>query len=191
MEDATGDRAKKRPDTGQTGSGGGAGEPNGRWKLRAVQRSIRSGTLTLEWRFREGAAVSGERKAGTSWRPHRREKVEGCGVPQSFDPGTGENGSRGAERRSAQRSSMRCSMPCMPVVGKAGNRVTWNHFFLRRGGRGKSGRPAFIFWLHGPALRVVYRPAADNSLCSAMYSRTKALNALASATRVWSPRPTG
>src|ERR1017187_1509611 len=25
---------------------------------------------------------------------------------------------------------MQCSVPCMPVESKAGNRVTWNHFFF-------------------------------------------------------------
>src|SRR5450756_844544 len=52
------------------------------------------------------------------------------GEPGSIDPGTGENGHRGAERRIVRRSCSRSSMPCMPVVSQAGNQVTWNHFFL-------------------------------------------------------------
>src|ERR1035437_2939484 len=47
----------------------------------------------------------------------------------SIDPRAGENGHRGAERRIVRRFCFRCSMPCMPVVDKAGNQVTWNHFF--------------------------------------------------------------
>ena len=52
------------------------------------------------------------------------------GEPGSIDPGAGENGLRGAERRIVRRFCLRCSMPCMPVVSQAGNQVTWNHFFL-------------------------------------------------------------
>src|SRR5450631_782872 len=48
----------------------------------------------------------------------------------SIDPGAGENGHRGAERRIVRRFCLQCSMPCMPVVSQAGNQVTWNHFFL-------------------------------------------------------------
>src|ERR1035438_5019612 len=51
------------------------------------------------------------------------------GEPGSIDPWAGENGQRGAERRIVRRSCPQCSMPCMPVVDKAGNQVTWNHFF--------------------------------------------------------------
>ena len=35
---------------------------------------------------------------------------------------------RGAERRNVRRCRLQCSVPCMPVVSKAGNRITWNHF---------------------------------------------------------------
>src|ERR1019366_8684981 len=52
------------------------------------------------------------------------------GEPGSIDPGAGENGHRGAERRIVRRSCLRSSMPCMPVVSQAGNQVTWNHFFV-------------------------------------------------------------
>src|ERR1039457_1798174 len=48
----------------------------------------------------------------------------------SIDPGAGENGHRGAERRIVRRFCLQCSMPCMPVVSQAGNQVTWNHFFF-------------------------------------------------------------
>ena len=51
------------------------------------------------------------------------------GEPGSIDPGAGENGPRGAERRIVRRFCLQCSMPRMPVESQAGNRVTWNHFF--------------------------------------------------------------
>src|SRR5450759_1079669 len=50
------------------------------------------------------------------------------GEPGSTDPGAGENGQRGAERRIVRRFCPRSSMPCMPVVSQAGNQVTWNLF---------------------------------------------------------------
>jgi hypothetical protein len=43
------------------------------------------------------------------------------GEPGSIDPGAGENGPRGAERRIVRRFCLRCSMPCMPVESQAGN----------------------------------------------------------------------
>src|ERR1022692_3799609 len=52
------------------------------------------------------------------------------GEPGSIDPGAGENGHRGAERRIVRRFCLQCSMPCMPVVSQAGNQVTWNHVLL-------------------------------------------------------------
>src|ERR1017187_8109655 len=55
------------------------------------------------------------------------------GEPGSIDPGAGENGHRGAERRIVRRSGSRCSMPGMPVVGQAGNQVTWNLFLWKKG----------------------------------------------------------
>src|ERR1017187_6157465 len=60
------------------------------------------------------------------------------GEPGSIDPGAGENGPRGAERRIVRRSCLRSSIPCMPVVSQAGNQVTWNHFFLCAHGGGPS-----------------------------------------------------
>src|SRR5664279_5085884 len=57
------------------------------------------------------------------------------GEPGSIDLEAGENGLRGAERRIVRRFCLRCSMPCMPVVSKAGNQVTWNHFFVPNGDR--------------------------------------------------------
>ena len=53
-----------------------------------------------------------------------------CGVAGRHRSWGGEIGPRGAERRSTQRYLMRCSVPCMPVESKAGNRITWNHFFF-------------------------------------------------------------
>src|SRR5271157_1369913 len=78
--------------------------------------------------FAQAGVVAGEGKAVTSDRPRAGEK-KGCDAPGSIDPAAGENGCRGAERRSVQRSRLRCSVPGMPAVGKAGNRITWNHFF--------------------------------------------------------------
>ena len=52
------------------------------------------------------------------------------GEPGSIDPGAGENGLWGAERRNVRRFCLQCSMPCMPVESQAGNQVTWNRFLL-------------------------------------------------------------
>src|ERR1035441_6435962 len=78
--------------------------------------------------FAQAGVVAGEGKAVTGDRPRAGEK-KGCDAPGSIDPAAGENGCWGAERRSVQRSRLRCSVPGMPVVGKAANRITWNHFF--------------------------------------------------------------
>ena len=53
------------------------------------------------------------------------------GEPGSIDPAAGENSHWGAERRNVRRSCSQCSVPCMPVESKAGNQVTWNHFFFK------------------------------------------------------------
>src|ERR1035441_8546094 len=79
--------------------------------------------------FAQAGVVAGEGKAVTSDQPRSGEK-KGCDAPGSIDPVAGKNGCWGAERRSVQRSRLRRSVPGMPVVGKAANRVTWNHFFL-------------------------------------------------------------
>ena len=71
----------------------------------------------------------GERKAVTSGGPVLKRR-KGCGARQGIDPGRGENGLWGVERRGARRFRMQCSVPSMPVVNKAGNQVTWNHFFF-------------------------------------------------------------
>src|SRR5665811_2386404 len=63
------------------------------------------------------------------------------GEPGSTDPGAGENGPRGAERRIVRRFCSRSSMPCMPVVSQAGNQVTWNHFFWLAPTRGQAHFP--------------------------------------------------
>ena len=79
--------------------------------------------------FAQAGVVAGEGKAVTGDQPRAGEK-KGCDAPGSIDPAAGENGCWGAERRSVQRSRLRCSVPGMPVVGKAANRITWNHFFV-------------------------------------------------------------
>jgi hypothetical protein len=78
--------------------------------------------------FAQAGVVVGEGKAVTSDQPRWGEK-KGCDAPGSIEPVAGENGCWGAERRSVQRSRLRRSVPGMPVVGKAANRITWNHFF--------------------------------------------------------------
>ena len=64
-----------------------SGRPNGRWKLYRSERSSRSGTLTLGWRLREGAAVLGERKAVTSEGARRREKAKAAASREAAKPG--------------------------------------------------------------------------------------------------------
>src|SRR5436309_15155022 len=66
------------------------------------------------------------RATGSSWE-------RASGGPGSVNPVTGENGDGGAERRNVRHFQLRCSEPCMPAVGKVGNRITWNHFLLWRG----------------------------------------------------------
>jgi len=78
--------------------------------------------------FAKAEAVAGEGKAVTSGRSSFG-KIS-CGAPESVEavtakPAAGEQTGKahGAPKRSAQYG-------CMPVVSKAGNRVTWN-FDLR------------------------------------------------------------
>jgi hypothetical protein len=81
-----------------------------------------------------GAAVAGEGKADPSCRSRQGEALAGCGALGSFDPGAGETGVGGAERRGTRRSRTQCSVRCMPVASQAVNQVTWNHFFWRASG---------------------------------------------------------
>ena len=86
----------------------------------------------------KAGAVAGEGKAVTSER-----SIFGmisCGASESFEAVTaktvaGEQTGKahGAPKRGAQYG-------CMPVVSKAGNRVTWNLLFL--GGHPSIGRPS-------------------------------------------------
>src|ERR1035437_7564878 len=71
------------------------------------------------------------------------------GEPGSIDPGAGENGLWGAERRIVRRFCSQCSMPCMPVVSQAGNQVTWNHFLLGACMAGKLSTPhlTWVTWV--------------------------------------------
>jgi len=62
----------------------------------------------------KAGTVAGERKAVTSVRS--RSEVTGCGALESIDPGAGENGIWGADKRGVQHFRMQCSVPCMPVV---------------------------------------------------------------------------
>jgi hypothetical protein len=81
------------------------------------------------------AAVAGEEKAVTSDRLRWAEKLRSAGKHRSWGR---EIDLRGVERRDFQRYSLQCSVPCMPVVSKAGNRVTWNHFLFCHTGRRRS-----------------------------------------------------
>jgi len=76
--------------------------------------------------FAKAEAVAGEGKAVTSGRSSFG-KIS-CGAPESVEavtakPAAGEQTGKahGAPKRSAQYG-------CMPVVSKAGNRVTWTSF---------------------------------------------------------------
>jgi hypothetical protein len=121
--------------------------------------------------FAQAGVVAGEGKAVTSDRPRAGEK-KGCDAPGSIDPAAGENGCWGAERRSVQRSRLRCSVPGMPVVGKAGNRITWNHFFCGRSVHGLNhARLGIVPRRSGPVRVISMAPRqpiqSDNMLDSA------------------------
>jgi len=127
--DATGQKQGSRRDRGEPGAGvelvaerarkyGGEG-------AKEQARTFDPGMEPLR-----GGAVAGEGKAVSSDRSRQGEEVEGCGGLESIDPWVGETGLRGAEQRGTRRSRTQCSVRCMPVVSKAGNRITWNHFFF-------------------------------------------------------------
>jgi len=76
----------------------------------------------------KAGAVAGEGKAVTSGR-FSFGKIS-CGASESVEAVTAKSvageqtgKAHGAPERDAQYG-------CMPVVSKAGNRVTWNHFFF-------------------------------------------------------------
>ena len=75
----------------------------------------------------KAGAVVGEGKAVTSY---RSRSGEDCGEPGSIDPEARETELEGSREANVRRFRLQCSVPCMPVVSKAGNRVTWNHFLL-------------------------------------------------------------
>ena len=106
-----------------------AGEPRAdRVGIRAGRSgSSRPGTLTPEWRLPRRSSRCGRAKG-------RYERPAPCGrstaVSREHRSRGGEIGLGGAERRSTRHFRMRCSVPCMPAESKAGNRVTWNHFFF-------------------------------------------------------------
>src|SRR4051812_10370237 len=75
----------------------------------------------------KAAAVAGERKAVTSVQPRSGES---CSASGSFDPVTAKSETGDAEGECARRSGLQCSVPCMPVVNRAVNQITWNHLLL-------------------------------------------------------------
>ncbi len=75
----------------------------------------------------QATAVTGEGKAVTSYRLHGKHELAASLEALSLSL---KNGGRGAERRIARRLPMRRPGPCMPAVGEAGNRITWNLFLL-------------------------------------------------------------
>jgi hypothetical protein len=149
--------------TGQKqGSGRNRGEPEAAVELMA-ERARRSegegakeqvGTYDPGMEPLRGGAVAGEGKAVASVRLRRGEEIEGCGELEGIDPGAGETSFRGAEQRGTRRSWTQCSVRCMPVVSQAGNRVTWNRFFL-----GASSTPGGPFPIAPGSAEFQYRPA--------------------------------
>jgi hypothetical protein len=125
--------------TGQKqGSCRGRGEP-GAGVERVAERARKPGGEGAKEQVRtfdpgmealRGAAVAGEGKADPSCRSRQGEALAGCGALESFDPGAGETGAGGAERRGTRRSRTQCLVRCMPVASQAGNRITWTHSFF-------------------------------------------------------------
>src|SRR4051794_584192 len=72
-------------------------------------------------------AVAGERKAVTSIQPRSGES---CSASERFDPVTVKSETGDAGGQCARRSGLQCSVPCMPVVNRAVNQITWNHFLF-------------------------------------------------------------
>ena len=121
--------ARKPPPPGRTGSGAERMAERAR-KPGGEGAKEQAGTFDPGMEAPRGVAVAGEGKADPSCRSRQGEALEGCGALGGVDPGAGETGFRGAERRSTRRSRTQCSVRCMPVASQAGNRVTWNHPFL-------------------------------------------------------------
>ena len=108
--------------------GSGAEGPNGHGSELGRARSSRLGALTPEWRSPRGGSRCGRAKSRYE-RPVPGKRRQAASQ-EALIRGRGKPSQRGAERRIVRRSCLRCSMPCMPVVNKAGNQVTWNHFFF-------------------------------------------------------------
>jgi hypothetical protein len=108
-----------------------------RWPSRRAERARKSAgegakeqarTIDPGMAALRGVAVAGEGKADPSARSRQGDEIQSCGELEGIDPEAGETGFRGAEQRSTRRSRTQCSVRCMPVVSKAGNQITWNHF---------------------------------------------------------------
>jgi len=125
--------ARKPPPPGRTGSGAERMAERAR-KPGGEGAKEQAGTFDPGMEAPRGVAVAGEGKADPSCRSRQGEALEGCGALGGVDPGAGETGFRGAERRSTRRSRTQCSVRCMPVASQAGNRVTWNLFFFASSG---------------------------------------------------------
>ena len=91
----------------------------------------------------KGGAVAGEGKAVTS---SRSSFGMSCGAPESVEAVTAK-AAAGEQTGKAHGDSERdAQYGCMPVVSKAGNRVTWNHFLFWNGVR----RVCSALSTHGP-----------------------------------------
>jgi hypothetical protein len=104
-----GPEAWKPPQPGETGRGSGAEGPNGQWNELGRARSSRLGALTPEWRSPRGGSYCG--RAKSRYERSGSGQKAASGEPGSIDPGAGENGLWGAERRIVRRFCLRCSMP--------------------------------------------------------------------------------
>jgi hypothetical protein len=80
------------------------------------------GSEVAGWELDPGMEVAERRQLlRTSKKPLRATgsgQEAASGELGSIDPGAGENGHRGAERRIVRRFCLQCSMPCMPVVSQ-------------------------------------------------------------------------
>src|SRR3954463_5671063 len=81
----------------------------------------------------EAATDAGERKAVTGVQPRPGES---CSPLRSFDPVAAKSEIGEWKRKTLGAPRLQCSVPCMPVVNRAVNRVTWNHFLF-----GPAARP--------------------------------------------------
>src|ERR1035438_180720 len=91
-------------------------EPKG----RTGTETYLEGSEVAGWELDPGMAVAERRQplrtSEKSLRATGSGQEAASGELGSIDPGAGESGHRGAERRIVRRFCLQCSMPCMPVV---------------------------------------------------------------------------